>query len=318
MGGSGDMEEICPKLGPWGGLGGTEWSYKPKGSITEIVILHGWAIDSISFKSDNGNGSAEYSQKYGGEGGKTDKVLLDFPREYLTSISGTFDSAWPFGPVVIKSLHFHTNRTRYGPFGRETGQPFSLPMEAGAIVGFHGRASGFIDSIGVHIEPFAAFSSPTEVSNVMDLVLPRDPGPWGGTGGKIWDDGIFSGVYKVNVLVLGVIVRGIQIMYRKRNGEIYLSERRGGFGGKSHRIILQNPSEYLVGIAGFVGKIEENDGFEVLRSLTFYTNKGKYGPFGDEIGREFTSGAMGSGMIAGFHGKSGAYLDAIGLHMEYF
>jgi hypothetical protein len=63
---------------------------------------------------------------------------------------------------VIRSLRFHTNRTKYGPYGWEKGKQFSFPMEGGVIVGFHGRADEFVDAIGVYLKPFIPFcaSSP--------------------------------------------------------------------------------------------------------------------------------------------------------------
>lgn len=67
---------------------------------------------------------------------------------------------------------------------------------------------------------------------------------------------------------------------------------------------------------GFYGRIESNDGYEAVRSLSFYTNKGKYGPFGKEIGKFFSSPAP-NGKVVGFHGRSGFCLDALGVHMEY-
>ena len=45
----------------------------------------------------------------------------------------------------------------------------------------------------------------------------------------------------------------------------------------------------MVRIAGFYGPVKGSDNFKALRSITFYTNKAKYGPFGDEIGHAFTS-----------------------------
>uniref|UniRef100_A0A7N2KSA7 Jacalin-type lectin domain-containing protein n=1 Tax=Quercus lobata TaxID=97700 RepID=A0A7N2KSA7_QUELO len=154
------MEENL-KVGPWGGEGGkNSWSFKAnKGGISEIVIMHGWAIDAISFKSDDRSGTFQYSDKFGGNGGRTEKIMLDWPREYLTSISGTYESAWPFGPVVIKSLHIITNVTKYGPYGYENGTPFSFPAEGGEIVGFHGRSEDLVHSIGVYVKsqiPFCA------------------------------------------------------------------------------------------------------------------------------------------------------------------
>lgn len=55
----------------------------------------------------------------------------------------------------------------------------------------------------------------------------------------------------------------------------------------------------------------------MLKSLTFFSNRGKYGPFGEETGIYFTS-ATTEGKVVGFHGRSGSYLDAIGVHMQHW
>lgn len=83
------------------------------------------------------------------------------------------------------------------------------------------------------------------------------------------------------------------------------------------QIKLDASTEFLVGIMGFYGPVKGNDDYEALRSITLYTNNGRYGPFGEEIGTSFTSSAS-RGKVVGFHGRSGIYLDAIGVHMEYF
>ena len=85
--------------------------------------------------------------------------MLDWPREYLTSISGTYQSLWPFGTVVIKSLHIITNVTKYGPYGYENGTPFSFLAEGGEIVGFHGRSESFVNAIGVYVKSQIPFSA---------------------------------------------------------------------------------------------------------------------------------------------------------------
>jgi hypothetical protein len=54
-----------------------------------------------------------------------------------------------------------------------------------------------------------------------------------------------------------------------------------------------------------------------LRSITLVSSRGKYGPFGDEIGTYFTS-ATTEGKVVGFHGRSSLYLDAIGVHMQHW
>uniref|UniRef100_A0A5B7B5B1 Jacalin-type lectin domain-containing protein n=1 Tax=Davidia involucrata TaxID=16924 RepID=A0A5B7B5B1_DAVIN len=146
--------EECTYVGPWGGPGGNNWKYKVEGDIKQIIIIHGKAIDSILFKSGNDDDSVQYSGKFGGQGGnQTDKVDIDSPLEYLTGISGTYGCFYPIGPVVIKSLCFQTNLTKYGPFGSESGSFFSFPMEGGIIVGFHGRACQFLQAIGVYVKP---------------------------------------------------------------------------------------------------------------------------------------------------------------------
>ena len=73
----------------------------------------------------------------------------------------------------------------------------------------------------------------------------------------------------------------------------------------------------MVPIAGFYGPVKGSDSFKALWSITFYTNKAIYGPYGDEIGDAFTS-SVAVGKVVGFRGRSGVYLDAIGGHMEYF
>lgn len=55
----------------------------------------------------------------------------------------------------------------------------------------------------------------------------------------------------------------------------------------------------------------------IIKSLTFYTSRGKYGPFGDEVGKFFTSTTT-EGKVVGFHGRSSMYLDAIGVHMQHW
>ncbi|KAK1554967.1 hypothetical protein Q3G72_019793 [Acer saccharum] len=66
-------------------------------------------------------------------------------------------------------------------------------------------------------------------------------------------------------------------------------------------------------------KVVENAGHEALRSLTFYSNKGKYGPFGNEIGTAGNeigtafSSLISDGKVVGFHGRSRSSSSAVAL-----
>ncbi|KAF3962766.1 hypothetical protein CMV_012761 [Castanea mollissima] len=278
------------------------------------------AIDSISFKSEDGDGAFEYSDKYGGD--RTDKILLDWPREYLTSITGTIGNVRNY--TVIKSLRFYSNRTKYGPYGDERGESFSFPMEGGIIVGFNGRSGALLDAIGVYVKTFIpscalspSFTMHQKLDNKMNVVVPRGLGPWGGHGGKQWDDGVFSTIRELHLHVGDSVIHAIHVLYESKDGKLVWSQKHGRSGGdKIHRIKLDESRDFLVGIVGFYGPVKGNDSFEVLRSITFYTNNSKYGPFGDEIGNAFTSSVT-TGKVVGFHGRSGVYLDAIRVHMEY-
>ncbi|KAL0012775.1 hypothetical protein SO802_007883 [Lithocarpus litseifolius] len=307
------MEEFLT-VGPWGGKGGNPWSFEENnGGIIGMKIVHGDVIDSITFKCGDEYGILQHSKKVGGNGGsKTNEISLNWPEEYLTSFSWT---TVKYGAnIVIRSLSFKTNKTEYGPYGTKTGQPFSHRMEGGVIVGFHGRAGDNVDAIGAYVK-----ITPKE-DNTLKMVLPvpRGPGPWGGHGGMEWDDGVFLAIRELHLYVGDSVIHAIRVLYERKDGEPVWSPKHGGDGGDQIKTIkLEVSKEFLVRIAGFYGPVNGSNSFKALRSITFYTNKAKYGPFGDEIGHAFTS-SVAAGKVVGFHGRSGVYLDAIGVHMEYF
>ncbi|KAH7565667.1 hypothetical protein JRO89_XS09G0242100 [Xanthoceras sorbifolium] len=305
-------------VGPWGGPGGCEWNYVAKSGIAEIAISVGWVVDSLSFKGVDDNCKGEYSKKFGGKGGESTVITINWPKEYLTSISGTYNTYQ--GHCVVESLCFYTNCTKCGPYGCTNGTPFKFPLEDREIVGFFGRAGDFIDAVGVYQKgpsiPIVTIKANEGITMNMDL--PRQIGPWGGNKGKAWDDGLFVAVQQIDVHVRDGVIVAIQCKYHGKDDKPVLSKRQGGGGATTiYRIELEHCScENLIGISGFYGPLDGNCCLEVVRSISFYTNKGKYGPFGTEIGTFFNS-TVSNGKVVGFHGKSGEYLDAIGVHVEY-
>jgi len=138
-------------------------------------------------------------------------------------------------------------------------------------------------------------------------------GPWGGHGGSPWDDGTYQGVKQI-VIVFAQAIDSIRFEYKTLLRSVW-SEKHGGNGGeKTERIQLNYPDEVLVSISGHFGPIAH--GPPVIRSLTFQTNQRKFGPYGVEKGTYFTLPTSG-GKIIGFHGKSGWFLDSIGVYLSY-
>ncbi|KAJ4962383.1 hypothetical protein NE237_022322 [Protea cynaroides] len=340
--------------GPWGGSGGTIFDDGTYTGIRHVYLTRNVGITSIKVLYDR-NGQSIWGNKNGGSGSiKTDKIYFDYPYEVLTHISGYYGPAMILGPTVIQSLTFHTTKKKYGPFGDEQGTFFSSNLKEGMVVGFHGRKGWFLDGIGVHVlegklslpQPppppvslnmnelaltdqagttqwpnnlFTEKRAPkVEVLNhmVVKEPVPCGPGPWGGDGGRPWDDGVFTGIKQI-FLTKAEAVCSIQIEY-DRNGQSVWSVRHGGSGGDTtHRIKFEYPHEVVTCISGFYGSVGKEDAMKVIRSLTFHSTRGNYGPYGEETGTFFTSTKT-EGKVVGFHGRSGLYLDAIGVHMQHW
>ncbi|XP_030950640.1 jacalin-related lectin 3-like [Quercus lobata] len=347
--------------GPWGGPGGMQFD---DGScytgVREIQLTRSGGLFSIKVCYDR-NGQAIWGNKNGGNGGLTlEKIRFEYPNEFLTHISGYYGSLIFRGPTIIKSITFHTNMKKYGPFGDEQGIPFSSGSKDGIIVGFHGRQGWFIHSIGVYVmegkpalprPPIDAFNMggmriPEVVSGPMQgpgpcgqgvlmvgmvkkpapygpVGLPagmvKEPapcglGPWGGDGGQPWDDKVFTGIKKI-FLTKGEAIYSIQIEY-DCNGQSIWSVKHGcGNEGTPYQIQFEYPHEFLTSVSGYYGSVAEDECRKVIKSLTFYTNRRRYGPYGEESGTYFTS-TKNEGKIIGFHGRAASYLYAIGVHIQ--
>ncbi|KAK7372101.1 hypothetical protein VNO80_05470 [Phaseolus coccineus] len=353
------VEGSIPKVGgvvtygPWGGIGGHVFDDGSYTGIRQINLSRNVGIVWIRVLYDY-HGVAIWGSKQGGAGGfKTEKIGFDFPCEVLTHVSGYCDPLMYMGPVFIRSLTFHTNKGKYGPYGDEQGNYFTTSVKEGKIVGIHGRKGLFLDAFGVHVAEgkvivpvatppkeinpreattgdignaqwpsklvLAKSSAAEEVScGVIKEPAPCGPGPWGGDGGRPWDDGVFSGIKQIYLTKVSEGICSIQIEY-DRNRQSVWSAKHGGNGGDTmHRIQLEHPHEVLTCISGYYGSITKDDQQHIIiKSLTFNTSRGKYGPFGEEAGKFFTSTTT-EGKVLGFHGSSSLYLDAIGVHMQHW
>ncbi|XP_057726006.1 jacalin-related lectin 3-like [Arachis stenosperma] len=338
------LEKLPPKVAgvvkykACGGTGGILFDDGCYTGIRQINLSRNVGIVWIRVLYDY-EGESIWGYKQGGTGGfKTDKIVFDFPYEALTHISGYYGPMMYMGPIVIKSLTFHTSKRKYGPFGDEQGTYFTTKEKEGKVLGIHGRKGLFLDAIGVHVAEgkviVPAATPPREITatklmlakpgaaeevscGVIKEPAPCGPGPWGGDGGRPWDDGVFSAIKQIYLTKDKEGICSIQIEY-DRNKQSVWSVKHGGNGGDTmHRIKLEYPHEVLSCISGYYGSITKDEKHIIIKSLTFTTSRGQYGPYGEEVGKFFTSTTT-EGKVVGLHGRSSFYLDAIGVHMQHW
>ncbi|XP_039158545.1 jacalin-related lectin 9-like [Eucalyptus grandis] len=259
-------------------------------------------IESIAFKVDDAT-SSEPETIYGENGRRTYK--------YITSLAGYLKNAKDSG-TLINSLTFRTTGRILGPIGREEGEYFSLPLEAGKVISFFGTSGDFLESIEAHVELYSNKLYPF-----------KSVGLFGSSDASFWDDGNkHTNVRKIVVefqVDTGPWIRSITFQYEEESKELWQSGTHGGFdinyfhivrNVEIHTIKIDDPDEYLTSICGCFSD-------EGIRSLTFQTNKKKtIGPIGDENGATHFSSPATGGKIVGFYGRSIVHLEAIGAYFE--
>ncbi|WOL05843.1 hypothetical protein Cni_G14574 [Canna indica] len=108
------------------------------------------------------------------------------------------------------------------------------------------------------------------------------------------------------------VICAIRILYRC-NGK---DEWTKWWGDKKDTQLLSeinlDEDEYLTSIYGSFNAFDNF--YEVIRSLTFVSNKKTYGPYGSEVGVSFKYDAQ-QGRIVGFFGHVNKYLLAIGVYI---
>ncbi|PKI47572.1 hypothetical protein CRG98_032037 [Punica granatum] len=161
------------------------------------VVSSASVIESISVLYDNYGyplGPFTHGRAAGDE---KHTIKLDYPHEYLTSISGYIDKV--SGKERVRSLTFQSNKRKYGPFGEENGRHFPVQWNSGKIMGFCGTVTddSQLESIRAHLEP---------VSHRHPF---RNAGPFGDEGGRQWDDGKKSNLRKI-VLSWGRVINSIR------------------------------------------------------------------------------------------------------------
>ena len=155
-----------------------------------------------------------------------------------------------------------------------------------------------------HVGPVLAPAA-QPVSSALKPALSLHEGLVGGSGGSRFDDG---GPETVNGRITDVLIHSgqyIDSIQVSEGNPAVLHPRHGGNGGYPNNLILAG-DEYITEVSGKYGKF--------IDSLTIQTNKGQIGHWGGDGGKyDFDFAAPPGYAIVGFYGRSGQFLDAIGV-----
>ncbi|MBZ5661384.1 MAG: hypothetical protein LAO08_13345 [Acidobacteriia bacterium] len=285
-----------------GGPGGREFlDPQPEqgARVIEVQVHSGEFVDSVQLVYMLGDGRTVMGPLHGGPGGQLGVFHLDAD-EYLTGASGRAGD-------YIDSIEFQTNKKTTPTFGGNGGRRdfhVDLPPNAQAT-GFAGRSGEYLDAIGLTFTPlrrrlFSGFGSGPQ---------PGQTALAGGSGGtEFVDADVPAGGRIVEVRIhSGEYVDSIQMIYSMPDGRPLEAARHGGEGGRSVSFRLDQ-GEYIVGLSGRCGTYVD--------SLRIHTNKRTSELFGGRGGdREFRVDVPDPdhNQATGFFGRSGEYLDSIGL-----
>lgn len=283
-----------------GGPGGSAFSDpEPEqgARVVEVQVRSGEHVDSVQLLYTLRDGRTVEGTRHGGAGGELSVFHLDAD-EYLIGISGRSGS-------YIDSIRFQTNKRTSPTFGGSGGsRDFRVDVPAKVhVTGLAGRAGNYLDAIGLTFIPirreiFSAFGSAPQ---------PGQTSLAGGPGGTVFVDGdIPAGTDVVEVRIqAGEYVDSVQMIYELPDGRSLMAVRHGGDGGRAATFRLER-GEYIVGLSGRCGTHVD--------SLRIHTNMRTSQLFGGSGGdRDFRIDIPDDNQATGFMGRSGTYLDAIGL-----
>ncbi|CAN6163938.1 unnamed protein product [Urochloa humidicola] len=135
-------------------------------------------------------------------------------------------------------------------------------------------------------------------------------GPWGGNGGSDADVRVSPHRLESVVIRHGVVVDAIGFSYLDQTGRRHAVGPWGGNGGNITTIPLAL-GEFIREVSGTIGMFGP---FKVVTSINLVSNLQTYGPYGQPKGTDFSVPVQGDNGVVGFFGRSGIYLDAIGVY----
>ena len=285
-----------------GGSGGAAFSDTEPAAgarVLEVRVRSGGYVDSVQMVYALRDGRTVEGPRRGGTGGSLNVFQLNAD-EYIVGISGRTGK-------YIDSISFRTNKRTSPIFGGKGGdREYHIDIPAGnQAVGLTGRAGQYLDAIGLNYvsRRWGLLSSSTgSSSSAADETAIA-----GGKGGSAFADrDIPAGARITQVRVrAGERVDAVQAVYLLSDGRTVEGTLHGGTGGNVSSFQLDR-DEYIIGLSGRCG--------DRIDSVRIQTNKRSSQDFGGRGGsQEYRIDVPAGNEAIGFTGRSGKYLDAIGL-----
>ncbi|CAI9765815.1 unnamed protein product [Fraxinus pennsylvanica] len=139
-------------------------------------------------------------------------------------------------------------------------------------------------------------------------------GPVGNANyGNMWDEKGRTEIVQIFVSH-DTKIHSLQFLYANDDGELVLSDKHGrSTAGDNFNVeSLNYPSEYITSVSG------KYDNISGIKSITFGTNLGTHGPFGEtsEDDKGFMLHLGSKRQFGGFHGTADSWLRSIGIYVK--
>lgn len=274
-----------------GGNGGESFSDTnlPDGvRVQEVHIYSGAYVDAVQMQYALSDGRTLMGPRHGGPGGQLSIFHIDSD-ESILGISGRYGT-------FIDSIQITTTKRNSPVFGGSGGgreYRINIP-EGNQAIGFVGRSGDYLDAIGLSYAP----RSLSQVGFTNSA---------GGSGGSAFSDSEIPFRSRISEIRIrcGAFIDSIQAIYTLQEGTLFEGPVHGGSGGRSF-VFRLDQDEYVTGISGRYGSN--------IDSIVIITNKRTSQKFGGNGGdRNFKIDVPSNSQAVGFIGRSGEYLDALGL-----
>ncbi|KAG2302178.1 hypothetical protein Bca52824_030829 [Brassica carinata] len=145
------LDAIGAYFGPLGGIKGKPFDDGVFDGVKNITVgADEFSITYIKIEYEK-DGKVEI-REHGTNRGELGKFSVDYPKENITAIGGSYNHIFNYDTTLITSLYFTTSKGFTSPlFGKTKGTDFELKGENGEkLRGIYGRDGTAIDAIGAY------------------------------------------------------------------------------------------------------------------------------------------------------------------------